>query len=102
MKYDIRKYWSHYPNLKAMLEELPEQLWPIFLPEPVGDIPDLEANIMFYKKRANEREQVIALQKLCGLQFRPNEELSSVEAKVRIQGKKNQIIFDKFKNGDRE
>jgi len=100
MKYDVKKYLSHYPNVKAMLEDIPQELWELFLPESEGDLPDMEANVMAFKARANEREQIMALQKLCGLEFRPNEELKTTEAKVRIQGIKQRKIYEQFRNRD--
>ena len=102
MRYDVRKYLSHYPNVRGMIEDIPEQLWDVFLPESEGDLPDMEANVMAFKKRSNEREQAMALQKLCGLEFRPNEELNVTEAKVRIQGLKYRKIYEEHREKDEE
>ena len=100
MEYDVKKELAHYPNLKGMMDDIPEELRPIFLPEKAAGLFEMEANIMVYKKRSLEREQVMALQKLCGLPFRPNEALNITEAKVRIQGIKNRKLLDRYKKGE--
>ncbi len=102
MDYDIEKYLPHYPNLQGMMENVPKQLWNIFLPSSVGGLPDMEANVMLFKKRAREREQAMALQKLCGLPFRPNEQLNITEAKVRIQELKQRELYRRFRNNEDE
>ena len=98
MQYDINKYLRYYPNIHAMIEDVPRQLWKIFLPNSEGGLPDKEVNVMLFKKRSLERERVIALQRLCNLPFKPNETLNVTEAKARIQGIKNIEIYDKYKN----
>jgi hypothetical protein len=96
MNYDIEKYAKVYTAVKAFMESVPRQLWPILLPATPGGLPDLEVNIANFQSRASEREQVISVQRLCDLPLRPNEPLSETTAKARLQGRKYRALLDQL------
>lgn len=103
MSLHVEQYLDAYSCTKAMLDGLPRDLWDIFLPETAGGLPDLEANIMSFVARADEREAVISLQRLCGMPLRPNESLAETKAKVRLRGVQKRKLLDKRKRqGDTE
>lgn len=87
MSYDVDKALEAYTNIRMMLKGLPRDIWPVFLPETVEGLPQMELNIVDFIRRAHQREQVIAIQRLCDMPLRPNEELPSVKAKARLKGK---------------
>lgn len=101
MNYDVEKALFHYDNIQMMLEGVPEELWDIFLPEEEDDLPDMEFNIINFRRRANERDQVMALQELCDLPLRPNMSLREARQKARLQGLRQARIFEeKYKRAD--
>ena len=89
MKKDIDKILASFPNMRRMLESIPQDLWDILLPETEDALCMLEADIIAQEKRDLERSKVMAIQKLCGFPLRPNEPLLDVIARAKIQGMKN-------------
>ena len=103
MSANVEQYLDAYTCTKAMLNGLPRDLWDIFLPETPGGLPDLEANIISFVARAEEREAVISLQRLCGMPVRPNEALAETKAKARLRGaQKRKLMEEKKRQGDTE
>lgn len=101
MKYDIEKALYHYDNIQMMLDGIPEELWSLFLPEEEDDLPDLEFNIIHFRRRASEREQVMALQTLCDLPLRPNQPLREARQRARLEGLRKGRVFDeRFNRSD--
>ena len=100
MNQDMKKELDFFPNVKAMMEGIPEQLWDIFLPETTDELAQMETNAAAFKQRAVEREQVIAMQQLCGMPLRPNAELREVRIKAKIQGLRHERIRQR-RNTDR-
>ncbi len=97
---DVKKQLHRFPNVKQMLERIPEEIWDIFLPRHIAGLQTLEMRVAGFKRREHDRDQVIALQRLCGMPLRPNDSLAATKAKARIQGKKNTGLFEKFKNNN--
>jgi hypothetical protein len=91
---EVERELKHYHNVRMMLESLPGQLRRIFVPATVDEMARLETNILSYKSREREREQVIAIQRLCGFPLRPNLPLREVKAMARIEGRRK----DKLRN----
>ncbi|MEW5923900.1 MAG: hypothetical protein AB1746_07930 [Candidatus Zixiibacteriota bacterium] len=102
MKSDYEKALDSYPNIKNMLDGINRQIWYIFLPASVDDLPHLEFAIVNFKKREQIRNQVMSIQNLCGLHLRPNEPLQEVQAKAQIKGKINDELMRKQKDRDRD
>lgn len=95
MKYDPTKALRPFPNVRAMLKDIPQQLWDIFLPESLTGLPGLESNILALRAREVDRKKVMAIQQMCGFPFRPNAPLREMAAKVKILRMKN----GKFEKG---
>ncbi len=102
MNYDVDKALYHYDNIQLMLDGLPRELWSIFLPEDEDDLPDLEFNIIHFRRREGEREQVMALQGLCDLPLRPNQPIQEARQKARLQGLRKGRLFDQWQERRRE
>ena len=94
MKDDIKKGLAAYPNIRKMLRGMRKQLWDILLPQSIEELAQMEANIVAFRKRAAEREQVMAIQHLCGMPLQPNAELREVQIKAKIQG----LIKERMRN----
>lgn len=92
MKYDLDIALKPFHNIRMLLEGIPRELWDIFLPAHEEKLAILESNILFFKRRAKERDQVMSVQRLCGFPLRPNESLRKVNIKARLAGlKKDQL-----------
>lgn len=94
MNYDVDIALYHYDNIQMMLDGVPRELWPIFLPDEEDELPDMEFNIINFRRRSDEREQVMALQSLCDLPLRPNQPLREARQRARLQGLRKGRIFD--------
>lgn len=97
-RYDPGKALRSYHNVRMMLEEIPRELWYIFLPVSANEIAVLERNILAFRSREIDREKVITIQKMCGFPLRPNAPLREMLTKVRIQDMKK----GKHKAADRD
>lgn len=84
MQYDIDKALKSYHNIKIMLNNIPRQLWYIFLPDSVGGLHALESKIMAFRPREIDRQKVMAIQLSCNFPLRPNAPLREVSARLRI------------------
>ena len=91
---------QNYNEIKRMLSGIPRQRWGIFLPPQRDGLALMESNIVKFRRRANLRERVMNIQRLCGFPLRPNEPLREVEAKARIQGIKRGRIRRRNKGDD--
>ncbi len=103
MNYDVDRALQPYYNIRMMLEGVPRDIWTVLLPDREERLALLESNILFFKRRAKEREQVINIQRLCGFPLRPNESLREVNIKARLAGLKKEQLRKKFndrKSGD--
>lgn len=86
MKYDLKKLQHAYPNTFHMVSDIPEGVWRLLLPASEADLASLEVRLLTFRRREKEREEVMALQKLCGLPLRPNASLHETKVRCRIQG----------------
>ena len=86
MKNDLNEILDSYPNLKAMLEGIPLELWYIFVPGTDDEMAMMEADILAQRKRDSQRKKVMAIQKLCGFDLRPNESLRDVITRAKRAG----------------
>lgn len=105
MNYDVERALQPYYNIRMMLEGIPRDIWQLLLPDREERLALLESNILFFKRRAKEREQVINIQRLCGFPLRPNESLREVNIKARLAGLKKEQLRKKYndrKDKDRE
>ncbi|MEE9441617.1 MAG: hypothetical protein V3V99_03010 [candidate division Zixibacteria bacterium] len=93
MNKDLENKLSSYPNVKFMLDGLPKDIWSLFLPEDLDKLYILESRIVVFKKKEMERERVMSIQRVCDFPLHPNESLAEVQARARIQGKKNDKKF---------
>jgi hypothetical protein len=84
MKYDAVKTLKSFHNVRVMLRRIPRQLWSIFLPESVSELPDLESRIPAIRAREADRKKVMAIQQMCGFPLRPNASLREMQAKLKI------------------
>ena len=103
MNYDVDRALQPYYNIRMMLDGIPRDIWRVLLPDREERLALLESNILFFKRRAKEREQVINIQRLCGFPLRPNESLREVNIKARLAGLKKEQLRKKFndrKHGD--
>lgn len=104
MKEKIEKALKTCHRIKAMLDEIPRELWDIFLPDSVDDIKFMEKSIRKFKTREAERKKVISLQQTNGLPLRPNNSLRETKIKIRIKalkkGKKKNRFRDKREDKD--
>jgi len=98
VKSKYEKALESYPNIEQMLKGINRQLWYIFLPASIDDLPQLEQAIGSFKERELERNQVMSMQNLCGLRLRPNEALPETQAKVRLKGKIKEEMRNKLNN----
>ncbi len=96
MKYDIDKALKPFHNIRMMLEGVPRDIWDTILPANEAKLALLESNILFFKRRAKEREQVMNIQKLCGFPLRPNESLREVNIKARLAGHRKDRLRRKY------
>jgi hypothetical protein len=104
MRYDPVTALKPYPQIRAMLVGIPQQLWDIFLPDAASDLPALERRLTTFKGRAVDREKVMTIQKACGFPLRPNDPLHEMVAKMRIQKLKEEWLnkIDGIGNEHRE
>lgn len=104
MNYDVERALQPYYNIRMMLDGIPRDIWRLLLPEREEKLALLESNILFFRRRAKEREQVMNIQKLCGFALRPNESLREVSIRARLAGlKKEQLrkrYNDRRRHGD--
>ena len=89
MNYNIEEALKPFYNVRMMLYSIPRELWDIFLPETEQGLTSLETNILALKSREADREQVMSIQRLCGMPLRPNDSLAEVKSRARVQGIKN-------------
>lgn len=75
-------------NVREMLDEIPRELWYLFIPKTVEELQATDINIKSFKKREIEREKVMALQQLYDFPLRPNNVPQEVLAKIVIEKKK--------------
>lgn len=98
MKSKYEKALESYPNIKGMLKGLNRQLWYIFLPASMDDLPELERAIVEFREREKERNQVMSIQNLSSLRLRPNESLKETQVKAELKGKMKKELHNKYKN----
>ncbi|MBD3258871.1 hypothetical protein GF377_10590 [candidate division GN15 bacterium] len=98
MSEDMTKLLRDYPNVRKMLEGIPENAQYIFLPSTEDDMVNLEVAILSLKARESKRNQAMALQQLCGFPLRPNAPLQEVQARARIEGKKKEMLYRKHRD----
>jgi hypothetical protein len=96
MSDNTEKRKPRFPAIMQMLAGIPKELWPILLPQSPADLPALELNTIRFRVREEERRQVMAIQKLCGLPLRPNHSLRSTRARARLQGIKKERMLDRY------
>jgi hypothetical protein len=96
MNYDIDKALKPYHNIRMMLENIPRNAWEIFLPNSEAKLGVLESNILFFRRRQKERDQVMGIQQLCGFPLRPNESLRETTIRARLAGKKKDQLRKKY------
>ena len=97
MPNNYEKILNSLPNVVNMLKGISKDLWYIFLPASAEHLHQLELQIVANKLNENKRNQVMAIQLLCGLPLRPNEPLRETQAKAHLQGHRRGKLFDKFK-----
>lgn len=97
MSNNYEKVLSSLPNVVNMLKGISKDLWYIFLPASAEQLHKLELQIVANKLKENQRNQVMAIQSLCGLPLRPNEPLQETQAKAKLQGFRNGKLYDKYK-----
>jgi hypothetical protein len=97
MYYDIAKALEPFPRIQRMLEGIPEELWPIFLPRYESGLSRLEDKIVLFEKRQRERDFVMNIQRLCDLPLRPNASPGEMRAIARLEGKKKDRLLDRFR-----
>ena len=85
MRYDPVTALKPYPQIRAMLADIPRLLWDIFLPDAAADLPALERQVGACKAREVDREKVMTIQKALGLPLHPNAPLHEMVARVRIR-----------------
>jgi hypothetical protein len=85
-----------FPAIMQMMAGIPKELWPILLPRSPADLPALELNTIRFRVREEERRQVMAIQKLCGLPLRPNHSLRATRARARLQGIMKERMLDRY------
>lgn len=93
MKYSIAQIKDDYPNVWLMLQRVPSDLWDLFLPTSPDELPCLENNILMFMGREAEREQVMAIQRLCGFDLEPNASLGEMKALARLQGQRKSDLL---------
>jgi hypothetical protein len=98
MTYDVNKALKSYHNIQQMLNGIPAQLWDIFLPDNEEDLSRLETSILSFRARAEERNKVIAMQRLLGFPLRPNESLRKTQIRARIAGMQKDKLRKKRNN----
>ncbi len=101
MDYNPKTDLAAYPHIRAMLSGLPLQLWYEFLPATAAGLNDMELNIISFRAKEQERDQVMTLQELCEMPLRPNQSLRETKVKARIQGRKKEALLRRY-NKDRE
>ena len=98
MNYNIKEIFGFYPNIKSMLDGLPEEIWPSLLPENQDNLISLELSISIFRKRQRQRNQAMAIQRRHDFPIRPNQPLREVIIRSRIQRMKDKKSFPK--NGE--
>ena len=100
MHYSLAQLREDYPNVWMMLQRIPTDLWPIFLPDSPDELPFLETNVLMFRSREGEREQVMAIQRLCGFDLEPNASLPEMKALARLQGRKMDDLLRRRESGN--
>ena len=95
MTYNVNKALKSYHNIRQMLKGIPAELWDIFLPAREKDLSQLETSILSFRTRAEERNKVIAMQRLLGFPLRPNSSLREMQIRARIEGMKKDMLRKK-------
>lgn len=96
MKYDIDKALQPFYNVRQMLEGIPRDIWDVFLPAAEEKLAVLESNILFFRRRAKDRDQVMSIQRLCGFPLRPNSSLRETNIKARLAGLQKEKLRQKY------
>jgi hypothetical protein len=102
VNYDVETALKPYHNIRRMLENVPRDLWPLFLPESADQLAQMETKIVKLRRREVERNKVMAIQKLCNFPLRPNDPLQETAAKAKIQGMKNGRLIDRFRRNEND
>ena len=68
-----------------MLDDIPRELWYLFIPKTIEELKATDNNVKSFKKREVEREKVMALQQLYNFPLRPNFAPQEVLAKIMIE-----------------
>jgi len=102
MKYDANLALKPYQNIRTMLEGIPRELWDILLPANEEILPILESNIVFFRQRARNRDQVMSIQRLCGFPLRPNESLRKTNIQARLAGLKKSQLHQQYNQKRRD
>ena len=96
MEDKITKAFKSYHNIKTMLDEIPRQLWYIFVPQSIKEMLATENNILNFKPRAVERERVMEKQFYDDMPLRPNDTMQETLAKIRIRKLKDKIRRNRY------
>lgn len=96
MENKITKALKSYHNIKMMLDEIPRQLWYIFVPHSVKEMLGTESNILNFKPKAVERERVMEKQFYNNMPFRPNDTMPETIAKIKIRKLKKKIRRNRY------
>ncbi len=72
------------PHVLRMLQDIPRDLWDIFVPETEEDVIAMEMNLMNFEKKEQDREKVRSVQKQFNLPIRPNQDVEKLSVLVRI------------------
>ncbi len=97
MNYTLSHIQNDFPNIWQLLQQVPPDLWRVFLPASLDDLPLWEANILLFEQRAADREQVMAIQRLCGFELEPNASLGEMKALARLQGIKKDDLLKRYR-----
>ena len=101
MKYNLEIALQPYHNIRTMLKGIPRELWDIFLPSSEEKLAILESNILFFKRRAGERDQVMSIQRLCEFPLRPNESLRKANIRARLAGLRKEQLRQRYNQNRR-
>lgn len=99
------KQYTVYQLKYLELEKVPGDLLEQFLPRTEQQYKQFEDNYYAFKKRSKNRDGMIALQKKCGLPFRPNDTMRHTMILMRIQAmkdRKNNPSTEDLKGGEDE
>ena len=97
MNYDVDKTLQKYHEVRQMLTGIPRDIWPLLLPMNEKELPEFQERIICAAAREAERQEVMDLQRLCGLPIRPNESLGEVKAFIRLRGRKKSRLLDDYR-----